>query len=242
METWRLLTTWNRSPGFNMALDEALLLLPSDRPTLRFYTWKPTALSLGYFQRARDVPNLERAALAVRRLTGGGAIHHADELTFSIAASATNRLYRGNVRESYERVHAAIAHALRRLGVPAALRGEHRLASDRDVGGMCFEHSTDIDLVWSDAKGVGSAQRRTRGRILHHGSIKLGPSDLDSSVAAIRDHAPAVDAADVAHAIAEAFAGFFELELVAEDETEPELEHARSRAAHFTSSEFVHRR
>ena len=64
METWRLLTTWERPPGQNMALDEALLLLPAEEtvlPTLRFYTWKPAALSLGYFQRTADVPSLASA-------------------------------------------------------------------------------------------------------------------------------------------------------------------------------------
>ena len=62
-ERWRLLTTWGGEPGFNMALDEALLY-SSHRPALRFYTWRPAALSLGYFQRWRDVPAIDRVEIA----------------------------------------------------------------------------------------------------------------------------------------------------------------------------------
>ena len=105
-EPWRLLTTWDGEPGWNMALDEALLQGRAARPTLRLYTWRPAALSLGYFQRWSDVPAAAAAPAVVRRLTGGGAIHHDLELTFSIAAPADHPLYRGELANSYGRVHA----------------------------------------------------------------------------------------------------------------------------------------
>ena len=72
------------SPESNLALDEALLERPLTPPTLRLYTWSPDTLSLGYFQRYEDVPAVSRASAVVRRITGGGAIHHAGELTWSI--------------------------------------------------------------------------------------------------------------------------------------------------------------
>ncbi len=241
MEVWRLLRTWSGAPGYNMALDEALLL-GSARPTLRLYTWEPEALSLGYFQRARDVPNLERAHAAVRRLTGGGAIHHAHELTFSITAPLEHPLYAGEVRGSYERVHAAIADALATFGVHAELRGTSALQSDREGTGMCFEHSTDLDLAWSGAKGVGSAQRRTKGRVLHHGSIKLDRSPLDASVAAIRDVAPSATLEQVAERLLASFASRFGVEFETAEPSKAEGARASERTSHFTSNAFVHRR
>ena len=92
MSAWRLLETWDASPALAMGLDEALLEEPGAPPTLRLYTWSPDTLSLGYFQRFADVPAAARAGepggpgAVVRRITGGGAIHHVHELTFSIAS------------------------------------------------------------------------------------------------------------------------------------------------------------
>jgi len=241
-ETWRLLHTWDGAPGWNMGLDEAFLVEPSSVPTLRFYTWRPETLSLGYFQRAADVPALEQAEAAVRRLTGGGAIHHANELTFSIAAPQAHPLYRGEVKRSYERVHAAIARALAAFDVRARLRGADALDSDRAEGGMCFEGSTDVDLAWDGKKGVGSAQRRTKGRVLHHGSIKLGRSALDASVAAIADHAPDVTPALVAKRMAAELARDLELVFEASEPSPAERAHAEERAPFFTSQAFLRRR
>lgn len=185
-ETWRLITTWGAAPAFNMGLDEALLFSHGAPVTLRLYTWSPDTLSLGYFQALEDVPGAERAGALVRRITGGGAIHHRDELTFSITAPLDHPLYRGPVAESYTRVHAGIARALARHGVRAQERGASGLASDRADTGMCFHASTAQDLVWDGRKGVGSAQRRKDGRVLHHGSIKLDTTPLEGDIATLR--------------------------------------------------------
>ncbi len=185
METWRLITTWGASPSFNMGLDEALLESSDAPPTLRMYSWLPDTLSLGYFQRWKDVPGIDRAGAVVRRITGGGAIHHQRELTFSITAPLEHPTYRGSVGESYGLVHGAIAAALAEYGITALLRGDRGLESDREDTGMCFHHSTELDLVWDDRKGVGSAQRRKGGRVLHHGSIKLGTTELEGDIARV---------------------------------------------------------
>ncbi len=117
MKAWRLITTWGADPAFNMGLDEALLESAEGPPTLRFYSWRPDTLSLGYFQRFADVPGTEKAGAVVRRITGGGAIHHVRELTFSIAASLEHPLYRGPIADSYVRVHEAIRAALAEVGL-----------------------------------------------------------------------------------------------------------------------------
>ena len=185
METWRLLTTWAAPPDFNMGLDEALLERPDTPLTLRLYSWSPDTLSLGYFQRWADVQGSERAGAVVRRITGGGAIHHTMELTFSIVAPQDHPLYRGPIADSYARVHAIMARALAAHGVEAGLREDRVLDSDREGTGMCFHVSTPLDVVWSGRKGIGSAQRRRGGRVLHHGSIKLGPSPLEPGIASL---------------------------------------------------------
>jgi len=242
VETWRLITTWGADPAFNMGLDEALLASRDAAPTLRFYSWKPDTLSLGYFQKLADVPGHEKAGAIVRRITGGGAIHHVDELTFSISASASHPLYAGPIGPSYARVHAAISEALSHFGVEAAPRGARTLASDVATTGMCFHHSTDLDLVWGERKGVGSAQRRTRGRVLHHGSIKLGTSVLEGSIATIREHTPKVTVLDVAGVLRESFARAFDARFQAAVPDERERTQARELGKRYVDRAFVESR
>jgi lipoate-protein ligase A len=240
-EPWRLLHTWDGEPGWNMALDEALLA-GSARPTLRFYTWEPQALSLGYFQRWSELGPLAGTATLVRRFSGGGAIHHADELTFSIAADQEHRLFKGEVRRSYERIHGILARAFAELGVRAAPRGPLELRSDRPASAMCFHRSTPLDLAWDGRKGVGSAQRRRGGRVLHHGSIKLGASALEPGVATLRAHAPGLEPAGLALLLRSAFERELGCDLALETPGEAELELARARAAFYRSEPFVRRR
>jgi lipoate-protein ligase A len=245
-ETWRLLRTWDASPGFHMAFDEALLAAADPTPVLRFYTWRPDALSLGYFQRHDEVlAALARRGLGpgswgaiVRRMTGGGAIHHVSELTFSIAAPADHPLYRGPIADSYARVHGWIAEALAARGARAAPRAAAALASDDAASPMCFHGSAPVDLAWGGRKGVGSAQRRTGGRVLHHGSIKLGTSPLEGAIATLAG----VTAEDLADDVAAAFATGLGVAIEAGAPREEELLHARAREAHFTSEAFVRRR
>jgi len=180
-----------------MAFDGALLDAVAGRDvagvgaTVRTYGFTPPGLSLGWFQRLVDVPRAREMNAVARRLTGGGAIHHHRELTFAIAASADHPLYRGDVAGSYRRVHAAIADVLRDVGIRAELRADRALASDTAGTGLCFHASSSLDLVWPRrgdgalAKGVGSAQRRRTGRVLHHGSIKLSPDPEEPGVATV---------------------------------------------------------
>ena len=242
METWRLITTWGATPAFNMGLDEALLESAESLPTVRFYSWQPDTLSLGYFQRYADVPGTERAGPLVRRITGGGAIHHVRELTFSIAASLDHPIYRGPIADSYTRVHEAIRAALEQIGVPAEIRGSRDLASDVPATGMCFHKSSPIDLVWGNRKGVGSAQRRKGGRVLHHGSIKIGSSPLENAVATADEHAAGLRAETFAPLLRAAFAGRFGVLLEAAVPTPAEREHAKRLGPRYVDPEFVRRR
>jgi lipoate-protein ligase A len=222
-----------------MGLDEGLLESEAAPPTLRLYTWAPEALSLGYFQRCADVPALERAPLVVRRITGGGAIHHAGELTFSIAAPLSHGLYRGSLADSYRRVHAAIADSLSGLGVEARERAASVPASDRSGTGMCFHRSTALDLVWGGRKGVGSAQRRRGARVLHHGSIKLAGAALEEGTAVV---GPSLEAPEYAPLLVSAIERALGLRLVPGVPTPEERERARALAPRYLDPAFVGRR
>ena len=242
METWRLITTWGADPAFNMGLDEALLESAEGSPTVRFYSWRPDTLSLGYFQRFSDVPGVEKAGAVVRRITGGGAIHHVRELTFSIAASLDHPLYRGPIADSYTRVHEAIRAALAEVGVPAEIRGARDRVSDRTGTGMCFHKSSAIDLVWGDRKGVGSAQRRKGGRVLHHGSIKLGGSPLEGEIATAGEHAKGLSAEIFAPILRSTFAKEFGATLEAAVPSPDERSRAKFLGKRYVDPEFVRSR
>lgn len=221
-----------------MGLDEALLESSGAEPTLRLYTWSPDALSLGYFQRHADVSRLSEATRVVRRITGGGAIHHAGELTWSITARADDPLYRGPIPLGYERVHAIVIEALARFGVTAHLRREEHLTSERDETGMCFHSSTPLDIVWGGAKGVGSAQRRRGGRVLHHGSIKLAASPMEEGVA----RAPEVEPRQLGEALVSVFEHRLGVTCRREEPTAEEWAEAERRGARFSSVDWVQRR
>ncbi len=221
-----------------MGLDETLLENAGGRPTLRLYTWEPDTLSLGYFQRFAEVPAVTNASAVVRRITGGGAIHHTGELTWSITTAADDPLYRGPIAESYRRVHGIILAALHALGIEASLREASPLASDRPGTGMCFHASTPLDIIWSGAKGMGSAQRRRRGRVLHHGSIKLAPSELEAGVAA----ASHIDVETMGRALVSAFEERLGICCEPEGPRPAELREALRRGERFTSEAWLHRR
>ncbi len=229
---WRLLLSGAVSPTWAMSVDDALLEAGA-APTLRLYRWSPHGVSLGYFQRWGDFDHgaLARAGVpVVRRLTGGGAIFHGDEVTFSLTAPASARLFGGTVRDSYCRVHAVLTEALATLGLAnVAPRGADRLLSEREGSPWCFHESTDFDLVSDARKLVGSAQRRTAGRILHHGSLVLRANPWTPEVASLEALGGDADPAHVENALASAFAralddGLAEAPLTA-------AETARARAA-----------
>ena len=102
--TWRLLPSGPGAPAWNQALDEALLRSADRRPLLRLYGWELQALSLGYFQPLEPFVDVARGAgvVIVRRATGGGAIHHADELTFSIVATPGSDGYSADIVPAYD--------------------------------------------------------------------------------------------------------------------------------------------
>ena len=166
-----------------MAVDEALLhsAARTGEAALRFYQWATPTLSLGYFQPVADRRGHAASAgcAVVRRATGGGAILHHRELTYSFTAPAADRRP-GEARGLYEVFHGSLIRALRTLGAAARLHGEPA-RGEIDEPFLCFQRRTLFDVVAArggscDGKIAGSAQRRHRGAVLQHGSILLESS------------------------------------------------------------------
>lgn len=176
-----------RPGALNMGLDEALLEGAAE-PTLRLYGWQPHTVSLGWFQRADDFADLPPATPIVRRLTGGGAIHHGDELTFALAIDAG--ALPGDVAASYTLLHGAAIAALADVGVASRLVEHGDGPSARPAQRWCFAEPGRGDVVTDAGKLLGSAQRRLaspRARVLHHGSLVLQRPALTPFVAAVAD-------------------------------------------------------
>ena len=177
-----------------MAVDEAILesvALRQSLPTLRLYAWQPACLSLGYAQPFSDV-DLDALALhgweLVRRPTGGRAILHTDEITYSVIAPLDEPRVAGGVLESYRRLSQALLSALQRLGLPAQADRAYTLPEGTQAGGpVCFEVPSSYEITAAGLKLVGSAQARKKDGVLQHGSLPLC-GDLSRITRVLRYH------------------------------------------------------
>jgi lipoate-protein ligase A len=161
-----------------MAVDEAILEhigRGDSLPTLRLYAWAPACLSLGYAQPFADVDMerlQDRGWEVVRRPTGGRAILHTDELTYSVTAPINEPRVAGSVLESYNRLARALLQAVHSLGLPVEMKAGsdtvHALANP-----VCFEVPSAYEITISEKKLIGSAQARRKEGVLQHGSLPL---------------------------------------------------------------------
>lgn len=194
MGGWRILYTRASDAFFNMALDEALLLScqnKSSSPVLRLYLWNPPAVSIGYSQSVERTVDLkrckERGVQVVRRVTGGRAVLHEDEITYSVCASTDLWPQLGHTtRQTYQRISRAFLESLRVLGI----EGEWVKPSpenkppwfDPGLSKPCFASCSRYEITVGGKKLIGSAQRRfslRSGRernqsFIQHGSILTG--------------------------------------------------------------------
>ena len=161
-----------------MAVDEAILHhigRGDSPPTLRLYAWTPACLSLGYAQPFADVDTQRLKAQhweVVRRVTGGRAILHADELTYSVIAPNDEPRVAGTVLESYNRLAQALLLAVKALNIPVEMK-EEKTSEKSNNNPVCFEVPSTYEITVNGKKLIGSAQARKKEGVLQHGSLPL---------------------------------------------------------------------
>lgn len=185
---WRFLNTEFGNAFFNMAVDEALVTSVKQGdvpPTVRVFGWKPPAISFGYAQRvSREVSPercLEMGVDVVRRPTGGRAVLHWNELTYSVVCREEDVLLGGSIPESYRKISECLVTGLRQLGADVRFEpGRLPQPSPRgdDVTSPCFSSTAQYEITYDGRKLVGSAQRRMNGMLLQHGSLLLGSEHM----------------------------------------------------------------
>ncbi|MBN1170520.1 lipoate--protein ligase family protein [Candidatus Micrarchaeota archaeon] len=156
---WRVINYQENSAAMNMAIDEALSdsVAKGDDPVIRFYGWKPSAVSIGYFQSLEKEVDLDQCKKHgvefVRRRTGGGAVYHDEEITYSIIAREA--LFPGDILESYREICRCIVDSLALLGIDS-------------------EFKPINDIITNGKKISGNAQTRRNGVLLQHGTVIYG--------------------------------------------------------------------
>ncbi len=154
----------------NMAIDE--VLLSSKVPVLRFYQWEPCAVSIGRYQNLDDIDLeycSENGIDIVRRITGGKAVLHEKELTYSFIID--KEMMPRSIIESYKIISSALVQGLRTLGLTPEMNRSKVINRDNPI---CFQETSFNELTINRKKFVGSAQVRKRGKLLQHGSILTG--------------------------------------------------------------------
>ena len=178
MNTWRLLITPAAPGAWNMAVDESILQSigrGESLPTLRLYAWDPACLSLGHAQPFTDVDSARLEARGwdvVRRATGGRAILHTDELTYSVIGSMEEPVLAGSVLESYNRLAQGLLLAVKELGLPVEIK-EGKTNDNTIPNPICFEVPSTYEITVAGKKLIGSAQARKKEGVLQHGSLPL---------------------------------------------------------------------
>ncbi|RQX29134.1 lipoate--protein ligase family protein [Staphylococcus warneri] len=188
-ETWNFINTGSKDPYYNMAIDEALLNFVSRGeidPVIRFYTWNPATLSIGYFQRLKKEIDIEKVKEKgyglVRRQTGGRGVLHDKELTYSVIVPESHPKMPTTVTEAYRVISQGLLEGFKNLGfetyfaVPRSKEEREKLKQPRSS--VCFDAPSWYELVVEGRKIAGSAQTRQKGVILQHGSI-LQDIDVD---------------------------------------------------------------
>ena len=214
----RIIRNRRMDPVWNMAVDEVLAeaqRTPSAAPTLRFYSWERPAVTIGYFQStvtAAKVFDADRLGLdVVRRLTGGGAVLHGEDLTFSLTLKVPNPYFPPNVKDSYLKINEVVRLALKPF-YPLMDYADCRTVSSqtaRQKERICFDAPSCYDLLLEGKKVLGASQRRLGEVFLHQSSLML--PDPDGAIE---------------RSLIDGFCGKWRLKAVEEDLTEEEIRSA----------------
>jgi lipoate-protein ligase A len=155
-----------RSAALNMAIDEALLTQPSMAAIFHTYRWKSRSVSFGYFSKWASVSEQYPDRELVRRWTGGGAVEHGEDLTYSVILPRVEKSFKAQAL--YQTLHLSIAETFREYGKPVALSN----GMDDGPSVNCFDRPVQHDVTYGGVKIAGAAIRRLRDRLLLQGSIQ----------------------------------------------------------------------
>jgi lipoate-protein ligase A len=182
-EVWRLLITPPLDGATNMAIDEAILHALAEGqgwPTIRFFQWDPPCLSLGYNQHWQEIDEAACRRLGytwTRRPTGGRAILHTDEATYSLVIPQDDPRIQGGIVASYRVLSFGLLRGLEKLGVEAKQATKEEVEANRQIAGkggpVCFDTPSRYEVTWNDKKLIGSAQLRRKKIVLQHGTLPL---------------------------------------------------------------------
>lgn len=180
MDKWRVIRSKSYNGAMNMAIDEAIMIAHKEgraKPTLRFYTWDPACITIGYFQKLEDEIDLARCKElnvdCVRRITGGRAVLHEDELTYSIIVGEDNQLMDSSITKSYKFISEGLVKGLNLCDIYTDDLNKGEKIGRENLSAACFNAHASYEIAISKKKVVGSAQSRKDGVILQHGSIVL---------------------------------------------------------------------
>jgi len=225
--TWRLIDTGPLPGPDNMAIDEALLHCfepGKSLPILRIYGWNPPAFSCGRFQKPEEIIDLERCRAdgipVVRRITGGGVIYHAEELTYSLVCPLALLPDARNVRGTFFHLTSFLLAFYRLLNLSPAHAADcrgGRILGERTA--LCFAGTESCDILLGGKKIGGNAQRRLKEVVFQHGSIPLcqmaekgaaylhaPPSGLLQATTALQDEGVLLPGSELVPLLADAFA------------------------------------
>jgi lipoate-protein ligase A len=177
---WRFLPFERLDAFENMAIDEAIFRFHQREdlpPTLRFYGWTFPTVSLGYFQDAEKEVDIEACRRkhipVVRRPTGGKAVLHEGDVTYAVVGRDSNPLFPADILGTYRVISRCIAGGLALLGIEAEMEGNSRAPDGDSLKASCFSSPSRYELLVKNRKICGSAQVRSRGVFLQHGSILM---------------------------------------------------------------------
>ncbi|MGO0862300.1 lipoate--protein ligase family protein, partial [Clostridioides difficile] len=173
MNQWRVIHNKSYDGAMNMAIDEAIFTAYKKgcvKPTLRFYTWKPACLSVGYFQKLEDEVDLDKCKCMnidyVRRITGGRAVLHDNELTYSIIIGEDNPLIDKSINLSYRYISEGLVRGLNLSGIKTDNLNSGERIGRENLSAACFNAHASYEVTINNKKVIGSAQSRKDGVLL----------------------------------------------------------------------------
>ncbi len=200
MKNWYFINDGEKSGAYNMALDKYLALYPPDKPVLRLYYWDPPAVSLGYGQKIIgydknifDILNID----IVKRPTGGRAVFHRNEITYSVVIPENYEYFKCGIHELYRIISEALLAGLKNINSNCKIERNVKEVNEYTKNVNCYESTARFEIILNGKKIVGSAQRRLKNGILQHGSILFEDnqfllnsllSERDSEIAEIKEY------------------------------------------------------